>query len=133
MWNWFKLFGRWISCFTSMSCVSWIKTKYILNRIIGKDWICPKLITTENEFEIRNVSMILMQSLKHRKYAPRALCLYIHAVDWLLCNCIYNECIYVCLLPVYREAFLSIVFWNKLLQLIHHYLVTESGYLEPTS
>ena len=29
----------------------------------------------------------------------------------------YNECIYVCLLPVYREVFLPIVFFNKLLKL----------------
>jgi len=29
--------------------------------------------------------------------------------DVLICNCIYIECTYVCLLLVYTEAFLSVV------------------------
>jgi len=33
----------------------------------------------------------------------------------------YNECIYVCLLTVYREVFLPIVFGNNLLKLSHKY------------
>ena len=36
-------------------------------------------------------------------------------------NLIYNGCICVCLLSVYREAFLYIVFWNKLLKLLYFY------------
>jgi len=28
----------------------------------------------------------------------------------------YNQCIYVCLLPVYKEVFLPIVFGNKTLE-----------------
>jgi len=39
---------------------------------------------------------------------PLTLCAYI--VELLIFRCIYNKCVYVCLLPVYREAFLPIVF-----------------------
>ena len=68
-----------------------------------------ELMTTENIIEIRNLSMFIMKSLKIRqknfiliKYAPLAF-LYIPVVDLLMCNCIYIECIHVCLLLVYRD------------------------------
>ena len=45
------------------------------------------------------------------------IALFLYVVDVSILNCIYFECIYACLLHVYREAFLPIVLWNKLLKL----------------
>ena len=83
MWNWFKLFGRWISCFTSMSCVSWIKKKTYIKPYYWKRLNMPKTYNTENKIEIRNVSMFLMKSFTHRNSLiwlsmPLALTFYIY-------------------------------------------------------
>ena len=56
-----------------------------------------ELMKTENKIEIRNLSMFIMTYFEIRKtlyivkYAPHAFFLYIHVVDLLICNCIYNE------------------------------------------
>ena len=92
----------------------------------------PKIIeqmTTENQTEICNLSMFIMKSFEIRflflfwlsMHLDRSF-LYIFDLMMsnynyvLICNCIYIECIYVYVLPVYSEAFLPIVFWNKLLK-----------------
>ena len=41
----------------------------------------------------------------------------------------YNECIYVSLLTVYREAFLPFVLWNKLLKLLNSLNVAISDHV----
>jgi len=57
-----------------------------------------ELMTTENKTEIRNLSMFIMKSFEIRKKhfslisMPLTLSfLYIHVVDLLIRNCMYNE------------------------------------------
>ena len=129
------MFGRRISFFTWMSVVPWIKKKTYIKTYYWKRLNMPKcigLIKTEHKIEIRKLSMFIMKSFEIRKKTLFWLVctsrfLFVYTCSWFvdmsLYLFMYNECIYVSLLTVYWEAFLTIVLWNKLLKL---FSITET-------
>ena len=86
---------------TRMSVVPRIKKKTYIKPYYWKRLNMPKFIElikkTENKIEIRNLSMFIMKSFEIRTKTfilismHHASFLYIHVVDLLICNCIYNK------------------------------------------
>ena len=102
-WDFLNILGLWL---------------YYWNRLNMPTFI--EQMTTENQTEISNLSLFIMKSFEIRFFYIFWLSMhlalsFLYVFDLMICNCIYIECIYVYVLPVYSEAFLPIVFWNKLL------------------
>ena len=112
------MFGRWISIFTWITFVSWIKNIYI-KPYYWEKMNMPKfseLMRTENKIKIRNVSMFILIFKKKKKTTPLylvlAFFLYIHVVDLLIFSYIYNEgswlvdiSLYLCIMNVYMFVY----------------------------